>query len=434
MTGFGSPPVPTETKIMRTALAGASDDPAVARSVAGPIRSPLLQRVIFSLLFVLLVTKAIELTWPPLGRITALIDFDAFLIAGRLVWRGEVEQAYHFTTLLLAQRTLGAPDTFLPWTYPPVFNLVVAPFALLPRGLAYLLFTGGTLAAYLMVLRRLAPQHLGALLALVFPALIVTIACGQNGFLSGSLIGLACLYLARHDPRAGLPLGLMAIKPHLAVGFALQAAMTRDWRTALIAAGVAGASAALATLVLGPSVWRAFLGGVAEAGAFLEQGLYPLFRMISAYAVVRTLGASAAVAMAVQACVAFLALGLVALAIRRRMPTRQVIGLTAVASLLVSPYAYDYDLPILGVGLALLAPDLMARTTARERTAVFTLAWIASGWGLAMTGALRVWYGEEGLALGAMPLSLAGVGLVGLVGLIWRVLQRPPAQAVPEML
>lgn len=433
MTGFGSPPVPTGTNTMRAALARTANDPAAARSVADPNASPLLQRAILALLAMLLVSKAVELTWPPFGRITALIDFDAFLIAGRLVWRGDVEQAYHFATLLAAQRTLGAPDSFLPWTYPPVFNLVVAPFALLPRGLAYLLFTGGTLAAYLLILRRLAPHRLGALLALVFPALAVTIACGQNGFLSGGLVGAACLFLVRRDPRAGLPLGLMAIKPHLAVGFALQAAMTRDWRTALTAAGVAAASAGLATLVLGPSIWSAFLGAVAEARGFLEQGLYPLFRMISAYAVVRTLGASAPMAMAVQAGVALVALGLVALAIRRRMPGRQVTGLTVLASLLVSPYAYDYDLPMLGVGLALLAPDLLARTTSRERTAVFALAWIASGWGLAMTGVLRLWYGEEGLPLGAMPPSLAGLALAGLVGLIWRVLRRPPLHPAPPL-
>jgi hypothetical protein len=400
--------------------------PARASSPVATTPSPLFLPAILAILTVLLIAKTVELTGQDPGRITPLIDFDAFRSAGRLVWRGEIAQAYHFATMVEAQRILGAPHAFLPWTYPPIFNLVVAPFAHLPRGLGYLLFTGGTLAAYLIVLRRLAPQHVGALLALLFPAVAVTIACGQNGFLSGALVGTACLFLRRRDPRAGLPLGLMAIKPHLAVGFALHAALTRDWRTARTAAGVAAASASLATLILGPSVWAAFLDGIAEARIFLEQGFYPLFRMISAYAVVRTLGAPASVAMAAQVGVALFALGLVALAIRRRMPTAQVIGFTAVASLLVSPYAYDYDLPILGVGLALLAPDLLARTTPRERMAVFALVWVASGWGLVMTGLRRFWYGEDGMPLGAMPLSLGGLALIALVGLIWQVLRRRP--------
>jgi hypothetical protein len=419
--------------MMRTALAGGSKNPAATvyrRSETSP--SPLLAWTIFILLVLLLASKAIGLAGTASGQGAAtLIDFDAFRLAGQLVWRGEIDRAYHFATLLAFQRSIGEPGSFLPWTYPPVFNLVVAPFALLPRGLAYALFTGATLAAYLMVLRRLAQPHLGMLLALLFPALAVTIVCGQNGFLTGSLIGAACLCLLRRDPRAGLPLGLMAIKPHLAIGFALQAAMTRDWRTALIAAGVAAVFAGLATLVLGPSVWAAFRDGVAEAGVFLEEGLYPLYRMISAYAVVRTLGAPATVALAVQAGVALAALGLIALAIRRRMPAPQVVGLTAVASLLVSPYAYDYDLPILGVGLALLGPALLARTTARERMALFVLVWLASGWGLAMTEVLHRRYGEEGMPVGVMPLSLAGLALMGLVVLIWRVLQRRPEDPEP---
>jgi hypothetical protein len=113
------------------------------------------------------------------------------------------------------------------------------------------------------------------------------------------------------------------------------------------------------------------------------------------------------------------------------MPAPQVVGLTAVASLLVSPYAYDYDLPILGVGLALLGPALLARTTARERMALFVLVWLASGWGLAMTEVLHRRYGEEGMPVGVMPLSLAGLALMGLVVLIWRVLQRRPEDPEP---
>lgn len=412
---------------MRTAPAGGSNSPAPARPEAAPSR--LLPWTILALLVVLIASKAIDLAEPASGRGASFIDFDAFRVAGHLVWRGAIEQAYRFETLLAFQRSFGEPNAFLPWTYPPVFNLVVAPFALLPRGLAYAVFTGSTLVAYLLILRRLAGPHLGPLLALVFPALAVTVACGQNGFLTGSLVGAACLSLMRRDPRAGIPLGLMAIKPHLAVGFALQAVMTRDWRTALIAASVATTFAALATLLLGPGVWGAFREGVGEAGVFLERGLYPLYRMISAYAVVRSLGAPAAVALAVQAGIAILALGLIGLAIRRRMPFHQVAGLTTLATLLVSPYAYDYDLPILGVGLALLGPDLLMRATHRTRLALFALVWIACGWGLAMTGLLHHRYGETDIPLGVTAPSLGGLALVAAIGLIWRILSRQPLRA-----
>ena len=72
-------------------------------------------------------------------------------------------------------------------------------------------------------------------LIVTFPALVITIRCGQNGFLTGALIGLGLFYLRKGSSLAGLPLGLMVIKPHLAVAFAVYAIATRRWKTATVA-------------------------------------------------------------------------------------------------------------------------------------------------------------------------------------------------------
>ena len=45
---------------------------------------------------------------------------------------------------------------FMPWTYPPQYDLLLAPFAFLPVGVGYLLFTAATLALYLVTLRAIA--------------------------------------------------------------------------------------------------------------------------------------------------------------------------------------------------------------------------------------------------------------------------------------
>ena len=50
---------------------------------------------------------------------------------------------------------------------------------------------------------------------ILFPAMAITIGCGQNGFLTGALIGLVCLNVERRQLLAGLALGAMVIKPHL---------------------------------------------------------------------------------------------------------------------------------------------------------------------------------------------------------------------------
>ena len=95
--------------------------------------------------------------------------------------------------MFLLQKTLSNSETFQPWTYPPQFDVLVAPLALLPMGLAYSVFTVSTLAAYLATLKRIAAENFVPALILLAPITVITIGCGQNGFLTGTLIGLTCL-------------------------------------------------------------------------------------------------------------------------------------------------------------------------------------------------------------------------------------------------
>ena len=106
-------------------------------------------------------------------------------------------------------------------------------------GLAYSLFISGSLAAYFLTLRRIACESYVPILIITFPALIINIRCGQNGFLTGALIGLTCLYLRKGSALAGLPLGLMIIKPHLAIALAVYAIANRRWKVVAIALATA---------------------------------------------------------------------------------------------------------------------------------------------------------------------------------------------------
>lgn len=382
-------------------------------------------RAILLVIALMLISTAAEL-WGVQFRAEPrkLVDFDGFYIAGQLVWRGAIEKAYHFATMSQLQKSVSGSDNFQPWTYPPQFDLLVAPLALLPLGLAYSVFTIGTLAAYLATLRRIAAENFVPVLILLAPLIVITARCGQNAFLTGTLIGLTCLGLQAGRSLAGLPLGLMIIKPHLAVAFAVYTLVNRRWGTALVAATTVAATSALATVLLGPAVWTAFLDGVTEARVFLEHGLYPLFRMISLYAVVRTFGFSALVATTAQVLVAILALGMVVLASRQLAP-RQSLGVAAIATLLISPYAYDYDLLILGIGLGLLLPDLTGLGTERERLALYALILFIGVFSLAQTvisseSTSNKVIGEH------MDLSLGGLALVAILVLTWRILRRSP--------
>ena len=349
------------------------------------------------------------------------LDFDGFFLTGQLVWRGIIEQAYHYTTLFPLQVSVNKAETFLPWTYPPQFDLVVALFALLPKGLAYSVFMIGTLTAYLATLKRITAENFVPTLILLVPVIIITVGIGQNGFLTGTLIGLTCLGLQSRRSIAGLPLGLMVIKPHLAVAFAVYTLVNRRWGTALVAAVTIAATSALATVLLGPAVWTAFFDGTKEARIFLNHGFYPLFRMVSVFAAVRSLGVPALLANAAQAVVAMLALGSVVLASRQFSPQR-ALGITAIATLLISPYEYDYDLMTLGIGLGLLMPDFAKLGMDRERLTIYAFSLFIGIFSIAQT--LISSASDKTLEDNGHYISLGGFLLATIFVVTWRILLR----------
>ena len=128
---------------------------------------------------------------------------------------------------------------------------------------------------------------------LLAPLFVITLRCGQNGFLIGALVAAAAIGLSKGHASAGVPLGLMVLKPHLAIALALHVLLARRWKVALVALAVVAGSSLVAALALGPAIWMDFLGAVGEASAFLAAGLYPFYRMVSVYAAARSLGFSA---------------------------------------------------------------------------------------------------------------------------------------------
>jgi len=389
----------------------------------------LLILTLISVLATLTLAKAVVLhQLATAGGARELTDFDVFHVAARMIWRGEATLTYAAATMGEAQRALANGVGLVPWAYPPPFLIAIAPLGLLPLGLAALLFLALPLAAFLVVLRRLAGPDFGLALAACFPALLVNGLIGQNGYLSGALLGWACLLLLSGGGRGGLPLGLMVFKPHLAIPFALEALLNRRGRVIAVALATVAAGVLAATLGFGGAIWPAFRTGVAETSAFLASGAFPLFRMVSVYAFVRSLGAPAGLALAVHGAFALLVLGLIAQGVRRALPARTVLGLCALASPFISPYAYLYDLPVLGVGIALLAPQLRARMGRAGLAGFVGLCALLSGAGYLQP---KLFPGDVPGRIGGDAydrISLAGMLLPLAVLLLWRALRQRPTR------
>ncbi len=294
-------------------------------------------------------------------------DFNVFMLAGRMVWAGTLDQAYAIKTMYPLEHALSGQDSFMPWSYPPLFGLLMAPLAALPLGAAFVLFAGLSLSLFLAVLRRLGGDAFWPVLMATLPSVFINLRSGQNGLLTAGLLGLAALFLlARKPGRAGAAVACLAIKPHLALAVPMLLLVQRQWLAIIVAAAGAALLTGISVAVLGSDVFRAFLGGLAEVGRFMARGAYPMHRMSSVYTCLLSFGVPSFPAVAVHGTVATGFLAWTCRAILRAEAPRTRIGLALMSTVFVSPYFYDYDLTVFGVGVALVAPALSAALPTRR--------------------------------------------------------------------
>jgi hypothetical protein len=287
----------------------------------------------------------------PLGT-----DFLSFYAAARLALVGLPALAWDPAAHAAAETAVfGRELGYWAFFYPPPFLVLVLPLGLVPYGTALLVWIGATTAAALTVLRRLAPT-VPAVALLAAPALWLNAGHGQNGALTLALLVGGLLLADRRPLIAGLLLGCLVVKPHLALVLPVAVLAAGRWRVAAGGALAATALAALSFVAFGAETWRAFLAAGPLARAALEDDLVGAHKMVSVFAAVRLLGGPVALAYAAQAVAAVAALAAVAVTVRRHRPAAPaLVAITAAATPLVSPFLLDYDLTMLLPPLAWLA-------------------------------------------------------------------------------
>ncbi len=284
-------------------------------------------------------------------------DFIAFWSAARLAVEGHPADVYNWIAIEAAHRvavpTLGG-KVFL-WHYPPTYLLMVWPLGLMPYVAALVTFLAATAALWAGVVRSLFADRRAWIVAAAMPAGLINLLDGQNGFLTAALAGFALLALDPLPIVAGALIGLLAIKPHLAVLFPVALVAAGRWRVF--------ASAAVTTIVfVGVSIaacgWptvQAFLHDLPTVGVLVDSGDLPWGTMPSPYVFVLSLGLPASIALGLQLLVAGAAAICVWLAWRTPdAPFEARAAVLVIASLLVSPYVFYYDLTWAGLGIGWL--------------------------------------------------------------------------------
>jgi len=289
-------------------------------------------------------------------------DFITFWAASHLALTHHAADAYNIPLLFKAEN-LAVPESkgVFVWYYPPTFYLLILPLALLPYLLSFWVFTLTTLAAYLAAFRQLLRPSLHsyarpALWCLAgFSGLWLNLFHGQNAFLTAALAAAALLTLDTQPILAGVFLGLLAIKPHLALLFPVVLIVIGAWRTLLTALITGSTFLALGTAVLGVDTLKACLGSLRYARIFLEGGFLPWVKMPTVFALLRLLHVPIPAAYAVHAIVALLAT-IAVWHIWRASHDRQLQAASLMtATFLISPYVFDYDLAWLAFPIAWLA-------------------------------------------------------------------------------
>ena len=302
-----------------------------------PLVGPLGTGLMLLACVVLMGGVALYLAWPAelLPGPKALIDFQVFHLAGQLAWAGDLATAYDAQRFWAHTRAVTGNPGHMFWPYPPHFNLFTALLALLPLWLSYLLFCGGSLLCYTLILRRLAGAHFGTVLALLFPAMLLCLFIGQNALLIGALVGwLASLALARHT-LAGVPLGLLTVKPQFLPGIGLYLLLRGQWRIIFAGGLIAGLALAAATLLFGVRVWPDFFAVMGNVSDHLFDGRYQYFRMTSLFAALFVVTRDPQLAMAAQIGLAAVLAGGLLLASRRGWPPRQLLAAAIMSSTLM---------------------------------------------------------------------------------------------------
>ena len=351
----------------------------------------------------------------PLGT-----DFSNVYAAGTYVLEANPDAPFDPPTQYAReQQIFGKTTPFYGWHYPPYFLFVAGALARLPYGTALAVWQGGTLLLYLLMVWGIASSSPRAgregldegasspaaalrrgpltvlrsaqstssrpagrrgdwlLLALAYPAVLINIGHGQNGFLTAALLGGSLLILDRRPIIAGILIGLLVYKPQFGLMIPLALVAGGYWRTFAAAAATIAALTLVTTLAFGPDIWHAFmLSTKFSRTVVLEEGQTGWQKIQSVFSWARMWGAPVSLAYVLQGVLtAALAAAIVRLW-RTAVSSATKRAALCLAAILATPYSLDYDMMVLAPAIAFLGADGVRRGFAPWEKSILAALWL----------------------------------------------------------
>jgi len=279
------------------------------------------------------------------------VDFASFWAAGRLAIQGSPALAYDIETHRAIEMSVAHMGGLMPFPYPPPFLFFVVAIAFKPFWLAYLAWIVPTAAIYLVAAARFTPLRY----PLAHPAATVNAIIGQNGLLTCGIFLFGLSLVGAQPFVGGAILGMLVIKPQLAVLLPVAFLAERNWRAIVGGAASSGLLLALAWLVFGTGAYRGFLAITGDYAGYMSGSRWNWGELASLFAFLRFFGVPQAAALAIQGVAAlgaaFVTWRAWAAADERR------IAVLAAATLLVPPYLFTYDSLLLILPVASFLKD-----------------------------------------------------------------------------
>ena len=294
-------------------------------------------------------------------------DFVLWYTLGDFGRTGDVADLYRGPEKLEKRQFALVPESkgdFFVCLYPPQMTALFAPFARLSYLHAFLIWSVigvGVYATCMIEVGRTCPSlrpiaGTVALCAAAYPGFFEQIAHGQCAIVS--LVFVTAAYLALNAGRpvlAGFAIGLLAFKPTLAVTAVAIFVLAGEWRLLVGAMLGAGLQYGVATFAYGLDVMTGYVRALIELGEAVQRQTPKPYNMHCLRAFWSLLIPVPTVARGIYLASAA---GVVFLAWRAwRQNTDVGVKFAAVllATVLVSPHLYVYDLLILAPALLVLA-------------------------------------------------------------------------------
>ncbi|QXT34749.1 DUF2029 domain-containing protein [Sphingomonas sanguinis] len=308
-------------------------------------------------------------------------DFANVWTGGKLALNGRLDILYDVDRYRAFEHGLYGTIGNHNYSYPPIALFLDIPFALMPYGVALMLWLVGTGVLFALAARPWLPEGRSSWLILLTPAALMNIWAGHYGFLMGALFLAGWHWLPDRPRWAGVCFGLMALKPHVAVLVPIILLLRGDWRTIATAALTVGLLVLFSALAFGPELWVQYLtvtSGVQARMINPGQEFYGLMSTSLASALLRQ-HVPAAIAYGLQGTAMIgVAFGITIATVRGASPAVLAL-LAATGTFALLPYAFNYDLTV--VMLAALVAYGRIDASPMEKAVALT-AFLIPQWGM----------------------------------------------------